>query len=150
MYIYLYVYMYICMYIYNYFDHCDHTIRGRHSLIVGYPLITPAPTKSYRRKGMLLQTGKVWQLYLYIYKYIYIYILFILLYIIYIIHVKHILNKCHSQFIEHNSTCLTNENKLKISRYWWCKISQILPTKLHYWKKNDDLLQIYKCINVKI
>ena len=62
MYVCMYVCMYVsmCIYVCNYFDHCNHTIMRRwHSLIVGYCLITPAPTRSYRSKGMLLQTGKV-------------------------------------------------------------------------------------------
>ena len=57
----MHVYMYVCisvyMYIYVciYFDRCDHTtIRRWNSLIVGYPMINLAPTRSYvtDRKGL--------------------------------------------------------------------------------------------------
>ena len=36
-----------------------------------------------------------------------------------------------------------------MSRYWWRKISQILPTK-YIIEKNDGFLQLYKYANIKV
>ena len=41
------------------------------------------------------------------------------------------------------------KTNLKMSRYWWRKISQILPTK-YIIEKNDGFLQLYKYMNIKI